>query len=86
MATKIQNRRIGIICEGGPGFEDEQVLTHLASQIVGHRDVVCLPQGSKPTLFAECGKVARRVIETDGCDKVLIVWDLEPSHNKNWAC
>ena len=86
MASEVQTQCIGIICEGGPGFEDEQILTHLATQIVGHRNVICLPQGNKPTLFAECGRVARRLIDTDGCEKVLVVWDLEPSHNEGGPC
>ncbi len=86
MPTQIQARRVGIICEGGPGFEDQQVLTDLAIQILGHADIICLPQGSKPQLFAECGKVTRQLINTDGCSKVLIVWDLEPSHSETGAC
>lgn len=78
--------RIGIVCEGHAEFEDEQVLTHLASRIVGHEDIVCLPQGNKPSLFAECGKVAYNLLNVDGCGRVIIVWDLEPSHGKQAAC
>lgn len=79
-------RRIGIVCEGHAEFEDQQVLTHLASRIVGHEDIVCLPQGNKPSLFAECGKVASNLLHADDCCRVLIVWDLEPSHNTQAAC
>jgi len=86
MAIPNQSNRIGIICEGHIGFEDQQVLTHLATKIVGHHGIVCLPQGSKPQLFAECGKVAWQLINTDGCCRVLIVWDLEPTHNEDGAC
>ena len=78
--------RIGIICEGHAGFEDEHVLTHLASRIVGHKDIICLPQGNKPTLFAVCGKVAKNLLHIDGCCRVVIVWDLEPSHSRQAAC
>lgn len=78
--------RIGIVCEGHIGFEDEQVLTLLARRIVPDADIVCLPQGSKPDLFAACGKVTRRLLDTDGCSRVLIVWDLEPTHTPDPAC
>lgn len=78
--------RIGIVCEGHAEFEDEQVLTYLASRIVGHEDIVCLPQGNKPSLFAECGKVANNLLHVDNCCRVLIVWDLEPSHSEQAAC
>jgi hypothetical protein len=86
MATKSTTKRIGIICEGNVDFEDQKVLTHLAERIVGHSDIVCLPQGSKPQLFAECGKVARQLIATDKCERVIVVWDLEPSHDVAGAC
>jgi len=86
MATPTRVHRIGIICEGHDGFEDQQVLTHLATRIVGHDDIVCLPQGSKPRLFSACAKVARQLIHADGCDRVLIVWDLELTHSKDSAC
>ncbi len=79
-------RRVGIVCEGHAEFEDEQVLTHLASRIVGHQEIICLPQGNKPSLFAECGKVANNLLHVDSCCRVLIVWDLEPSHSEQAAC
>lgn len=79
-------QRIGIICERHAGFEDEQVLTLLAGRITGHNDIICLPQGNKPSLFAECGKVAKNLLHVDGCCRVLIVWDLEPSHSQQAAC
>ncbi len=78
--------RIGLICEGQRDFEDQKVLTRLVARIVGHNSIVCLPQGSKPTLLERCGKVARQLIDTDRCNRVLIFWDLESAFSSSNAC
>ena len=68
---------IGIICEGGPGGEDEQVLRHLVSRILPGVTVKILTQGRKPDLVAQCGQVAKTLFDS-GCNRVLIVWDIFP--------
>lgn len=69
---------IGIICEGGPGGEDEQVLRHLVSRICpAGTKVMIRPQAAKPNLIAQCGQVAQALFDS-GCDRVLIVWDIFP--------
>lgn len=68
---------IGIICEGGPGGEDEQVLRHLVSRICPGTTVKIRPQAAKPSLIAQCGLVAQALFAS-GCDRVLIVWDIFP--------
>lgn len=72
---------IGIICEGTPGGEDEQVLTHLVERIVPGSILDVKPQGRKPILFEQCGLVAQALFES-GCDRVLIVWDIFPRWGK----
>jgi hypothetical protein len=68
---------IGIICEGVTGGEDEQVLRHLASRICPGARVMVRPLGKKPDLIAQCGQVAEALFYS-GCDRVLIVWDIQP--------
>jgi len=68
---------IGIICEGGPCGEDEQVLRHLVGRILPGVAVKILTQGRKPDLIAQCGQVAQALFDS-GCDRVLIVWDVFP--------
>lgn len=68
---------IGIICEGGAGSEDEQVLRHLAGRICPGAQLRIRPQGAKPNLIDSCGDVAQALFES-GCDRVLIVWDIQP--------
>lgn len=69
---------IGIICEGGPGGEDEQVLRHLVGRICPAGTTVMIrPQAAKPNLIAQCGQVAQALFDS-GCDRVLIVWDVFP--------
>lgn len=69
---------IGIICEGTPGGEDEQVVRYLASRICPTGTTLMIrPQSAKPNLIAQCGLVAQALFDS-GCDRVLIVWDVFP--------
>ena len=74
--------KIGLITEGTIDGADQAVCSHLTLMI--YRDaniecqVVCRPLGNKPALKADCGTTAALLLE-DGCDRVVIVWDLYPA-------
>ncbi len=68
---------IGIICEGGAGSEDDLVLRHLAGRICPAARLLIRPLGAKPNLIDLCGDVAQALFNS-GCDRVLIVWDIQP--------
>lgn len=70
-------KTIGIICEGTLGGEDEQVIKYLAGRICPSATLIVRPQGAKPNLIAQCGLVAQALFAS-GCDRVLIVWDIQP--------
>ncbi len=85
--------KFGLICEGVQGGADEETLRRLIKRLrpnfIGLEDVdpedpnstpdfVILPQGNKQELKAACGRAAKRLIETDRCERVGIVWDLYP--------
>jgi Domain of unknown function (DUF4276) len=74
--------KIGIILECGPDGPDMHVCKHLAKQIL--RDAKIEAELSfatltdKRNLLRQCGNTASALVE-DGCERVLIVWDLYPA-------
>lgn len=73
--------KIGIICEGSIGGEDEQVISALAKRINPNVTLEIRPQGRKPNLVADSGSVAQSLFAS-GCDRVIIIWDIFPRWNK----
>src|SRR4051812_2788136 len=78
--------KLGLICEGVPDGADERTLRCLIQRIRPGLDVKVLPQGKKPNLKKECGRVAMRLIDTDHCERVGIVWDLFPKWGRDTDC
>lgn len=74
--------KIGIITEGTIDGADQVVCSHLTLMICREANVecqvACRPLGKLPDLKADCGTTAALLLE-DGCDRVLIVWDLYPA-------
>lgn len=79
--------KIGLIFECGPQGADKQVCEYLASQLRPGAQLVSRTLDNKPNLLTESGKVAANLLE-EGCDCVLIVWDLRPAwpDTKHKAC
>jgi len=77
--------KIGFIFEGGPEGADKQVCEFLARQI--HPEVTPISQtlDNKPRLLQNCGLVAANLL-ADGCERVLIVWDLRPAWPGGKTC
>lgn len=84
--------KIGFIFECGRDGADIQVCRYLVrlldstfSQIAS---TMFIPVGmdNKPNLIEDCGKVAKFLLESEGCEKIVIVWDLHPSWRKGKPC
>ena len=69
---------IGFIFECGPQGADKQVCEYLASQLRPGRRLISRTMDDKLKLLAGASKVAKALL-TDGCERVLIVWDLRPA-------
>lgn len=70
--------KLGLVLECDVGGADELVLTCFARRLVPGVSVIPSPQGSKAGVFTKGTDAAAKLIETDRCDLVLIVWDLKP--------
>lgn len=70
--------KIGFIFECGPQGADKQVCEYLAEQIRSGITSVSRTLDNKENLLRDAGKVAAALL-ADGCEKVIIIWDLRPS-------
>lgn len=70
--------KVGIICECGPEGAEVQVFPELARRIDASLKIECVPLDQKPRLVRECGKAAATLL-SQGCRRVVIVWDLYPA-------
>lgn len=71
--------KVGMIFECGPDGADKSVCEHLVRML--DPDIEIAPSvtlGNKPNLLSECGSSAAQLL-TDGCDRIIIVWDLYPA-------
>lgn len=74
--------KIGIILECGPDGPDKHVCEHLAKQSLRdakqEAELSFATLNNKPSLLHQCGDAAS-ILLLQGCDRVLIVWDLYPA-------
>jgi hypothetical protein len=70
--------KLGLVLECDVGGPDERVLTCFARRLVPDIKVESVALGDKPTIFSKGVETAQRLVETNACDLVLIVWDLKP--------
>ena len=74
--------KIGFILECGPKGPDLHVCKHLATRILEEAnlkpDFSFTTLGNKPDLLQQCGDAASLHL-SQGCERVLIVWDLYPA-------
>jgi Domain of unknown function (DUF4276) len=71
--------KIGIICEGGLRGADIRVYKFLAEQILSDVKIIPAPLDSKPKLIDQCGEVSKALLELDACERIIIIWDLQPA-------
>ncbi|HAG85837.1 MAG TPA: hypothetical protein DCL61_33030 [Cyanobacteria bacterium UBA12227] len=69
--------KVGMIFECGPDGADKQVCEHLARMLQPDIEISSVTLDNKPNLLSECGATAAQLLE-DGCDRIIIVWDLHP--------
>ena len=69
---------IGLIFECGPQGADKQVCEYLAKAIRPGVALTSKTLDNKENLLRDAGRVAAQMLK-DGCNCVLIVWDLRPS-------
>lgn len=70
--------KIGFVFECGPQGADKQVCEYLAGKLRPADTFVSRTLDNKANLLASAGSVAAALLE-DGCERVLIVWDLRPA-------
>jgi len=70
--------KVGMIFECGPQGADKTVCMQLAKRISPELQIIARTLDEKPNLITGCGSAAAQLLE-DGCDRVLIIWDLRPA-------
>lgn len=70
--------KLGLVLECDTGGADELVLTCFARRLRSGTSIPAVALGSKAAVFTKGVEAAVKLVETDKCDLVLIVWDLKP--------
>ena len=76
--------RIGLITEGVTDGADQKVCEYLINQLRPEAKIVSRPLGSLKDLRTDCGNTAALLL-AEGCERILIVWDLYPSWREDGA-
>lgn len=74
--------KIGMIFECGPDGADKKVGEWLAKRIRQDLELMSITLDNKPNLVSECGRSTADLI-AQGCERVLIFWDLYPPWRKD---
>jgi hypothetical protein len=69
---------IGFIFECGPQGADKQVCEYLAGEMLPGVTCQSITLDNKPNLLANAPMAARTLL-AEGCERVLIIWDLRPA-------
>lgn len=70
--------KIGMIFECGPNGADKKIYEYLAKLLRPDVEVSHLFLDNKPKLIGQCGEAAKALLELEGRERVLILWDLCP--------
>ena len=70
--------KLGLVLECDTGGAEELVLTCLTRRLRPGTSIQAVALGSKAAVFTKGVEAADKLVETDKCDLVLIVWDLKP--------
>ena len=77
--------KLGMIFECGPDGADRKVCEYLAKQIKADIEIDSVTLDNKRKLVAGCGPAAARLL-ADGCERVIIIWDLHPAWRAAAPC
>jgi hypothetical protein len=77
--------KVGMIFECGPEGADRKVCEYLARRLDPSLRLTSITLGNKKNLLADCGKAAAYML-VEGCERVVIVWDLHPSWRESPPC
>lgn len=75
--------KVGMIFECGPDGADKKVCELLAKKLLPDIKISTATLDNKPNLLSECGEVADLLLTIEGCDRIIIVWDLYPAWREN---
>ncbi len=70
--------KVGMIFECGPEGADVKVCTYLARQLRPDIVICTVTLDNKPKMIGKCGEAAAGLL-ANGCERVVIVWDLHPA-------
>ncbi|BAZ36725.1 hypothetical protein NIES4101_26450 (plasmid) [Calothrix sp. NIES-4101] len=76
--------KVGMIFECGPDGADKKVCEHLARMLQKDIEILSLTLDNKQNLVSECGNAAVQLLK-DGCERILIIWDLYPAWREKKA-
>lgn len=76
--------KVGMIFECGPAGADKAVCVSLARLLKPDIAIQSVTLDNKPGLIKECGVAAAQLF-SDGCRRVVIVWDLYPPWRESGA-
>jgi Domain of unknown function (DUF4276) len=71
--------KVGLIFECGPQGADKKVCEILLKKLDDTIQTKSITLDSKPNLVQKCGAAAKQLLETEKCDRVIILWDLYPA-------
>lgn len=68
-----------MIFECGPQGADKKVCEILLKKLDSTIQTKSVTLDNKPNLVQKCGAAAKQLLETEKCDRVIILWDLYPA-------
>jgi hypothetical protein len=71
--------KVGMIFECGPQGADKKVCEILLKKLDPMIETKSVTLDNKPNLVQKCGAAAKQLLETEKCDRVIILWDLYPA-------
>jgi hypothetical protein len=78
--------KIGFIFECGPKGVDVPICKYLVNKLDPTINFTSITLGNKKNLIEDCGKITKLLLESDRCEKVIILWDLYPNHKEEKPC
>ena len=82
-SPQISKLKIGLILECGPQGADKKVCEILLRKLKPEIKCVSVTLSNKPNLVSQCGESASQLLNTENCDRVLVIWDLYPTWREN---